>query len=146
LLHGSACRTQQAQPHLNSFDSDRDRASHLQHPVQHPDSDGNFGGTTLILMKAQAITDHLLITSDGGLNPAACVVARHLLPAHAALLGDTLQMAVALCGRGLGRLAQHRRGTRRYDDCCIGIVVEDGAIDAVLVIDAIGGERSWLTF
>src|ERR1700712_1783832 len=39
--------------HLISFDADGDRASQLRHAVQGQDSDGNFGGTTLIFTKVQ---------------------------------------------------------------------------------------------
>jgi Resolvase, N terminal domain len=96
-------------PHLASGNTDGDRASQLQHAVQDIDGDTNFGGATLVLMKARPIVDHLFISADGGLYPAACRIARRLLPADPAFVGDALQMAVALCGRGLSRLAQHRR-------------------------------------
>jgi len=83
---------------LNSFDADGDRASQLQHAIQDPDGDGNFGGTTPIFAKAQAISDHLLVTSDAGLNAAARVVARRLLPPYPALLGNALQVASRCVG------------------------------------------------
>ena len=98
LLHGSTSRSQQPPPHLNSCDADGGRASQLHHLVQDPDSDGHLGPPTAVLAKAQPVADHLLVAPDGGLDPAAFVVARHLLPPDPAVLGDTLEMAVALSG------------------------------------------------
>src|SRR4051794_41862385 len=46
----------------------------------------------------------------------ARVVARGLLPAHPALLGDELQVAVPLRRRGLGRGAGHGGRARRNGD------------------------------
>src|SRR4051794_12610076 len=43
---------------------------------------------TLIRTRAQPVPDHALEPADGGLGPGARVVARGLLPAHPALLGD----------------------------------------------------------
>src|SRR3954453_1142801 len=88
-------------------DADGNRASQLQHVVQDMDGDGNLGGTTLVLATAQPVSDHLLVAPDGSLNPATRIVVRHLLPADPAFLSNPLQMAVALCGLGLGRLARH---------------------------------------
>jgi hypothetical protein len=50
--------------------------------------DGNapFGGAAAVFAKAQTVTDHLFVASDGGLNPAAFGTARHLLPADPAFL------------------------------------------------------------
>src|SRR5260370_25137733 len=48
-------------------------------------------------------------------------------------------MAVALCGLGLSRLARHRRGARWHDDRSLRVAVDDGAIDAVLVVGAVAG-------
>src|SRR5208282_6643658 len=78
------------QPHLSSCEADGDRASQLQHAVQSMDGDANLGGAAAVLAKAQTVTDHLFVASDGGLNPAALGVARHLLPADPALFGDAL--------------------------------------------------------
>ena len=87
--------------------------------------DGNFGGATLVFSKAQSIANYLLIPSDGGLNTAAVVVARHLLPADPALLGYTLEMVVTLCGFGFSRFARRRRGARRHYNHGGGITVSD---------------------
>jgi hypothetical protein len=37
--------------------------------------DGDLGGATLIVSKAQIITEYLLVPPDGGLHAAALVVA-----------------------------------------------------------------------
>src|SRR5208337_3813480 len=112
-------------------------ASQLQHAVQSMDGDANLGGAAAVLAKAQTVTDHLFVASDGGLNPAALGVARHLLPADPALFGNALQMTVPPGGRGSGRLAQHRRGAWRHDDRSVGVAVDHGAIEAILVVGAV---------
>ena len=73
--------------------------------------DGNvhLGRPTLVRARAQPVADHLFPPADRGLGPGAPVVPGRLLPGHAPVLGDELQMAVALCRRGLGRLARHGR-------------------------------------
>jgi hypothetical protein len=71
LLHGSADRSHRPPSRPNSGDTDGDRASQLQHAVQDMDGDTNLGGTTLVLMKAQTVPDHLFVASDGDLHPAA---------------------------------------------------------------------------
>src|SRR6516165_3894280 len=122
-------------------DTDGERATQLQHAVHDMHGDGDLGGATLVVSNAQSITDYSLVPPDGGLNAAALVVARHLLPADPALLGNTLEMAVTLCGFGFSRFARHRRGARRHHNHGVGITVSDRAIDAVLVVGAVTGER-----
>ena len=39
------------------------------------------------------------------------------------MLGDALQVAVPLRGRGLSHLARHRRGARRHDDRRLGMAL-----------------------
>jgi hypothetical protein len=107
LLHGSTRSLQRLHPLLSSFDADGDRVSQLQHPIQDMDGHGNLGGATPVLAEAQPIADHLFVTPDDGLDPAARVVARRLLPSHPPSFGDALEMAVAL--RGLGSLDWARR-------------------------------------
>src|SRR5271166_6860672 len=118
----SGCST--PQPHLGSCEADGDRASRLRHAVQSMDGYANLGAAAAVLAKAQTVTDHLFVASDGGLNPAALGVARNLLPADPALFGDALQMTVPPGGRGSGRLAQHRRGAWRHDDRSVGVAVD----------------------
>jgi len=49
----------------------------------------------------------------GGFDPCSPVVSRRVLPRHAPVLGDALQVTVPLRGCGLGRVARHRGRTGR---------------------------------
>src|SRR5438309_9859305 len=69
------------------------------------------------------------------------VVPRGFLPTHAAMFGYRLQMPVTRSGRRLGGLARNRTRTRWHDDRGFGMTGSDLAVDAVLVVCAIGGER-----
>src|SRR5437870_13228923 len=69
------------------------------------------------------------------------VVPRGFLPTHAAMFGNRLQMPVTRSGRRLGGLARHRIRARWHDDRGFGMTGSDRAVDAVLVVCAIGGER-----
>jgi hypothetical protein len=75
LLHGSTSGLQEPPSQLNSCDADGYGASQFQHLVQDPDSDANLGRPPPILARAQPVTNHLLVTPDGGFDPAARVVA-----------------------------------------------------------------------
>jgi hypothetical protein len=55
------------------------------------------------------------------------------------VLGNEQQMAVALCGCCLGRVARHCRGTRRHDDGPRGMTLGDSCGNALLVIRAVAG-------
>src|SRR5436305_6931192 len=61
---------------------------------------------------------------------------------HAAMLGNRLQMPVTRSGRILGRLARNGTRTRWHNDRCIGMAGSDLAVDAVLVVCTIAGQRS----
>src|SRR5215212_2784766 len=50
-------------------------------------------------------------------------------------------MPVAPRGRGLGRRARHRAGARRHDDRRLGMARDDTAVDTLLIIRAIAGQR-----
>src|SRR5271165_690155 len=63
------------------------------------------------------------------------------LPAHSATLCNQLQMPVSLRGRSLGRLARHCTRTRWHNHSRIGMAFGDLAIDAILVVRTVGGER-----
>ena len=73
-------------------------------------------------MRAQLVADHLLPAPDRCLGGSPRVAGR-FLPAHAAVLGDMPQMAVALRRRGLGRLALHRGRARRHDHGRVGMAL-----------------------
>jgi hypothetical protein len=81
----------------------------FQHAVQGMDSHGNLSCPASIFARAQTIADHLLVSPDGGLDAAASIVARYLLPSDPAFVSNVLEMAVALCGIGRSRRARHRR-------------------------------------
>src|SRR3954471_21531394 len=135
-------RTQWAYSRLRSGDADRFRASHLQHAVQDRDGDVDLGGLTLVCAHAQPVADHPLEAADCGFGQRPAVIAGGLLPAHPALLGNKLEVAVALCRRGFGRLARHRARARRYNDPSAGMALGDRAGDAVLVVRSVTRERS----
>src|SRR3954454_19969154 len=131
-------------PVLGSYDADGLRASQLQHAVQDLDRHVHLSRPTLVRTRAQPVPDHALEPAHGGLGPVARVVARDLLPAHSALLGDELQVAVPLRRRGLGRGAGHGRRARRHDDVCVRMALGHVGVNALLVVRAVrrdGGER-----
>src|SRR3954454_14963709 len=118
-------------PVRGSCDADGLRASQFQHAVQDLDGDVHLSRPTLIRTRAQPVPDHALEPADGGLGPGARIVARDLLPAHPARLGDEVQVAVPLCGGRLGRRAGHGGRARRD-------------VNALLVVHAVrrgGGDR-----
>src|SRR5438309_5096986 len=88
------------------------RPPKLQHAVQQRDSNGHLGRLPPFGPRAQRVTDHALVAADIGLHQGTPIVARCPLPAHAAALGDQLQVPVALGRRGLCRSAWHRARTR----------------------------------
>src|SRR3954449_6179731 len=96
---------------------------------------------TVIPARAQPITNDLLPSSDGRLDLRAPVVARGPLPGHAARLGDTTEMAVALRWRGVSRCAWHRRGPRRHDHRRLRVTVGNRGVNTVLIVGPIAGER-----
>src|SRR4051794_3831329 len=73
-------------------DADVLRASQLQHLVQHVGRDGHLGRLTCVRLKAQPLTDNAFPFRDISLHQSAPVVSRCPLPAHAAALGDALEM------------------------------------------------------
>ena len=64
--------------------------------------------------RAEAITDHPLVSADCRFDQGPPIVAAVLLPSHTATLSDLLQMLITLRGRGvlgLARPAVPRGGT-----------------------------------
>jgi hypothetical protein len=88
--------------------------------VQHACGDCDFSRLTSVHLRAQPVTNHPLPARHIGLDEGAPVVARRLLPAHAAALGDGLQMVVSPRRRGLGRCARHGARSWRHDDIRFG--------------------------
>src|SRR3954466_11589493 len=91
VLHGSGSLAHWPLPRPGSSGADVIRASQLQHAVQDLDRHVHLSRPTLIRTRAQPVPDHALEPADGGLGPGARIVARGILPAHPALLGDELQ-------------------------------------------------------
>jgi len=58
------------------------------------DGDRHLGRPALIRMRAQLVADHLLPSVHGGFDPGSPVVSRRVLPRHAPVLGNVLQVSV----------------------------------------------------
>src|SRR3954471_6662282 len=149
-MSGEPCCTDQGcgrndpDPVLGSCDAGGLRESQLQHAVQDRDADVHLSRPTLVRTRAQPVPDHALEPADGGLAPGARIVARGLLPAHPALLGDEVQVAVPLRRRGLGRGAGHGGRARRNDDVRARVALGHVGVNALLVVRAVrrdGGDR-----
>src|SRR5215213_4055632 len=50
-------------------------------------------------------------------------------------------MLVALCGRGVGRVAGHSRRARRHDDGRLWVALGDTAVDTLLIIRPVASQR-----
>ena len=109
VLHGSVGERTEPTPCLCLSDADGLRASKLKHAVQGMNGDGDLRRATPIRPRAQRIPDHSFEAADGGLHQGPTSVPGPLLPAHASMLGDALEMPIALGRSGLHILAQHRR-------------------------------------
>jgi len=92
-------------------------------------------------MRAQLVADDLLPPVHGGFDPGAPVVSRRVLPRHAPVLGDVLEVAVPLRGCGLGRVARHGTCARRDDDGRVRMALGDAGVNAIPVVGAVAGER-----
>src|SRR5215213_5883826 len=88
VLHGSAVWTHVALPAFGLCDADVLRPSEFEHTVQHIGSDGHLGRLPAVSLRPQPISDNPLPSRDVGFDQGTIVVARSLLPAHAAALGD----------------------------------------------------------
>ena len=88
------------------------------------------------------MTDDPFPPADIGFHQGTPVVPRGFLPTHAAMFGNRLQMPVTRSGRILGRLARHATRTRWHNDRGIGMAGSDLAVDTVLVVCTIAGQRS----
>src|SRR5437660_9945087 len=87
------------------------------------------------------MTDDPFPAANIGFHQGTPVVPRRFLPTHAAMFGNRLQMPVTRSGRRLGGLALNRTRARGHDDRGFGMTGSDGAVDAVLVVCAIAGDR-----
>ena len=91
--------------------------------------------------RTQRVTDHALVAADIGFYQGTPIVTRGPLPAHAAALGDQLQVPVALGRRGLCRGVWHRARTWRHNDCRTGMTLADLTVDIVPIVRSIAGKR-----
>src|SRR5947207_14608148 len=87
------------------------------------------------------MTDDPFPAADIGFHQGTPVVPRRLLPTHAAMFGNRLQMPVTRSGRSLGGLARNRIRTRWHDDRGFGMTGNDRAVGAVLLVCAMVAER-----
>src|SRR3954453_6798311 len=131
-------------PVRGSCDADGLRASQLQHAVQDLDRYVYLRRLTLVRTRAQPVPDHALEAADRGLGAGPFRVSRRLLPAHPALLGDEVQVAVALRRRSLGRGAGHGTRARWDDNVRVRVALGHVGVNALLVVRAVrrdGGDR-----
>src|SRR5215213_3768476 len=89
----------------------------------------HLGRLSPVRLRTEPLTDDALPARDIALHQGAPVVPRRPLPAHAAALGDTSEMRVALRRGGLGHFARHRARTGRDDNGRIRITDRDLGID-----------------
>jgi hypothetical protein len=92
-------------------------------------------------VREQRVTDDALVAADIRLHQGTPIVTRCPLPAHAASLGDQLQMPVARCRRGLCRSAWHRARTGRHNDRHIRMTLAVLTVDIVPIVRSIAGKR-----
>src|SRR4051812_42721976 len=96
VLHGPIGEGTEPIPHLWLSDADGPRASKLEHTVQSMNGDGDLCRTTPVGLRTQRIPDHSFEAADGGLHQSPARVPGFLLPAHASMLSNALEMSVAL--------------------------------------------------
>src|SRR5580700_108775 len=143
---GALCCTDQqlgevSPPHRHLFEANVFRPPKLQHTVERRDSNGHLGRLPPFGPRAQRVTNHSLVAADIGFYQGTPIVTRCPLPAHAAALGDQLQVPVALGRRGLCRGAWHRARTWRHNDRRIGMTLADLTVDIVPIVRSIAGKR-----
>jgi hypothetical protein len=77
------------------------RASKAEHAVEHLNRDLGFDLLGRSGLGAQRVADHTFQSDHRRLRLSPLIVAGGFLPAHAAALGDDLEMTIALCRVGL---------------------------------------------
>src|SRR4051794_41432765 len=97
------------------------------------DGDVQLGRPTLIRMRAQPAADHLFPSADGGLGPGSVRVPGRFLPGHAPVVGNVLEVAVALRRRALSRLARHGGRAGRHDDGPLWMALRESGVNTPLV-------------
>jgi hypothetical protein len=139
LLHGSADgRSQPASTFMRDERTPAAQAPACGSATRQqwpPQSSAAFGP------RAQRVTDHSLVAADIGLHQGTPIVTRCPLPAHAASLGDHLQVPVALSRRGLCGRAWRSARTWRHNDRRIRMPLADLTVDIAPVVRSIAGKR-----
>src|SRR5215216_1207632 len=134
------CRRTEPYPCSGLCDADVLRASQPQHSVQHADSDGHLARLSPVRLEAQPVTDDALPSRDVSLHQSAPVVARGFLPSHAAVLGNGLEMLVALRRCALCGVAWHRVRAWRHHDGRVGMAYHDLGVDGVAVVGTVASD------
>lgn len=83
-------------PAFGLRDANGVRASEVEHAVQDPDRDGDFGVPHRGPAEPQAVADDAFPAAEERLDQGADVVSRVFLPRQAAVLGNVLEVPVAL--------------------------------------------------
>src|SRR4051794_31286794 len=131
---GRRCTRTEPYPCCGLCGADVLRAPEVQHAVQNIGGDGYLGRLSPLGLRAQPAANNAFPARDIGLHQSTPVVSRRPLPAHAAALGDTSQMPVALRRRGLRGFARHRIRARWHDHGRSGMAGSDLGVDIVAVI------------
>lgn len=117
------------------------RTPEFEHPVQCAHGNRDPGRSTPIGAGSQIVTDDPFEAADASLHQGTLVIAGFILPSHAAMLGDDLQVTVYRGGCRLRCVAGHGVGAWRDDSGRLGMTHGDLAINAVLIVSTAGGER-----
>src|SRR3954447_22490623 len=112
-----------------SGEADVARASQVQHAIEDVGGDVHLGRPTLLRMRAQPVADHLLPSRNGGLSSGARRVPGRPLPGPAPVVGDMLEVAVALRRRALGRLTRHGGRARWHNNGRLGVALGDAGVN-----------------
>ena len=113
----------------------------FKHLVQCIDGNLALARSTLIGARSKTITYDPFEAANVRLNQSTPVVVRSLLPSHAAVLGDGLQVPISHRRCRLRGVARHRARARWHDDGRLGISRHDFTVDAVSIVSTVGGER-----
>ena len=107
MLHGSAGERTEPTLCLWLNDANGFRTSKFKHAVQGMNGDGDLGRATPVRPRAQRISNHSFETADTCLHQGPTRVPGPLLPLHASMLGDALEMLIALRRSSPRHLAQY---------------------------------------
>src|SRR3954454_1885341 len=112
MLHGGGRGQGSPSPRRWSGDADGVRASKVEHSVEDLGGDGDLGGSGLVAVETQPVTDDPLPARELALNAGSFVIAAVALPGYPPVPGDRLDVDVALSRLGVGSGAEQGIGTR----------------------------------